>query len=107
MSTENDHIFQQAWAAEKAIQKFMWQYGGNPEKLVLQDSTFGGLPALYADSKLLTALSQLSGNAVPIHADMEERSALSHVCQDTKHRYTEDNVVGVFEWYLLDNDTMR
>ncbi|KAK0435099.1 uncharacterized protein EV420DRAFT_1488243 [Desarmillaria tabescens] len=107
VSDPDDSIFQEARAAEKAIQKFMWQYGRNPDHLVLHDSTFGGIPALYADSKLLTAPSQPVGTTIPIHADMEEKNALTRLCQDTRHRYTDDNAVSYFEWYCLDDNTMR
>ncbi|KAK0440296.1 hypothetical protein EV421DRAFT_1905442 [Armillaria borealis] len=106
VSTPDDAVFQDARAAEKAIQKFMWQYGGNPDRLILHDSTFGGIPALYADSKLLTAPSQLVGTTIPIPADMEEKSALTRICQDTKHRYTDDNAVNYFEWYCLSENTI-
>ncbi len=107
VSTPDDDVFQDARAAEKAIQKFMWQYGGNPDRLVLHDSTFGGIPALYADSKLLTAPSQPVGTTVLIPADMEEKSALTRICQDAKHRYTDNNAVHYFEWYCLSENTMR
>ncbi|KAK0469460.1 uncharacterized protein EV420DRAFT_1472687 [Desarmillaria tabescens] len=106
VSDDADGVFEQARAAEKALQKFMWQYRGNPEWLILHDSIFGGIHALMADSKLLTAPSQPVGTTVPITADMEERGALTRICMDSKHRYTDDNAVQFLEWQFLDNKTM-